>query len=173
MRRVWLVLWFGVCVASCGDSPTGPTGNQVVDVAGIWNYASTLTTVTSSDCIGTSLQANVGTTEVGTMSITQNGAALTATTRSNTDGTSCTYTGTAGSGSISLGWTSCDAAIRTGFTCTDGQRRDVRMASNAINATVSGSMGPGTQAQTYNVTVNGTGAAAGILTLNGSFRATR
>ena len=40
----------------------GPTGSQVVNVAGVWNYTSLTTGVTGGECVALLLQSSVGTT---------------------------------------------------------------------------------------------------------------
>jgi len=173
MKRLIVALALVVCSISCGSSPTGPTGNDVVDVAGVWNFSATLSSVTGGECIGTTIQPSVGNVVRGTISITQTGATLTATTRASTDGSSCTYTGTAGQNSFALGWQTCDAGRQIGATCTNGARRDFNMVTNSINATKSGNTLAGTQAESFNVLVAGTNTNVGVLVLNANFTASR
>lgn len=174
MRRTLFIALVGLVVVSCGgnDSPTGPTGQAVVDAAGVWQYTARLNSVVGGECVGTALQAGVGTTITGTLSITQTGANLTATSRDNGSGSSCQYAGTAGRNSIALGWTSCDTG-NISYTCQGGARREVLMLTNSVNATITGNAASGTQAETFNVVVSGTGAQVGLLTLNASFTASR
>jgi len=171
--KLIVALLVASCALACGSSPTGPTGNDVVDVAGVWNFSGTLSNVTGGECVGTSLQSSVGTTIRGTLSITQTGANLTATTRSASDGSSCTYAGTAGQNAFALSWQACDAGRQIGYPCTNGTRRDFNMVTNSINATQSGNTLSGTQAESFNVLVAGTSTNVGVLVLNASFTASR
>lgn len=173
MKRTVAII-FAILTVACGsDTPTGPTGQSVVDVAGVWNYASTLNTVSGGDCVGAIYQTVVGTAARGTASITQSGANLTATTRSSSDGSSCQFSGTAGSNSIALGWQTCDAGRVSSIQCANGARRDIAMVTNSVNATMSGSSGTGTQAISYNVFNAGTTTGVGVLVLNASFTMTK
>ena len=81
--------------------------------------------------------------------------------------------GPPGSSSVALNAVFWDVGIITGLTCPTGERRDIHLVSEGINGTVSGSTVTGTVAETANVVEAGTGNAAGILTLNSSFVATR
>jgi hypothetical protein len=111
----------------------------------------------------------VGTTANLTVQITQNGSALTALATATATGDTTNYSGTAGSSSISLDWTQMSAGIITGFRCSNGERRDMEVRTNAVTATISGNTQTGTQAESWNIKVNGTGQAVGILFLNSSF----
>ena len=147
--RQHVIVVLALCItAACGggsSSPTTPTpAPQIVQVAGLWGYTATLT--------GSSLEALV---------------------TSDSTGTSTRYAGTAGSSSVALTAVAADVGSVTGIECPSGGGLvDLITLPDAINGTVSGSTITGTQAETSNVTVTGTGAAAGILTLNSSFVAT-
>lgn len=168
-----VVFLFAALAAGCGnDSPTGPTGQSVVDAAGVWQYTARLSSVAGGECVGADFQAAIGQILTGTLSVTQNGANLTATSRDNATGSSCQYTGTAGRNSIALGWTSCDIG-NLSWNCANGARRDLFMITNSVNATINGRSASGTQAESYNVVVGGIGTQVGVLTLNASFTASR
>lgn len=107
------------------------------------------------------------------MQVSQTGSSLTATFTSNTDGSSNAYQGTAGASSIALNETSCSACNIVGATCSTGARRDFRLQTGGISATVSGNSATGTGAETYNIFVAGTNTTVGVLVINSSFRATK
>ena len=165
--------------AACGggnSSPTAPTpppAPQIVQVAGVWGYTVTLTGVTGGGCLGAALIPLIGTTSTGTMQVTQQGSSLEAIATLDSDGTATRYTGTAGSSSIALNAVFWDVGSITGLFCLSGEGRDIHLVSEGINGTVNGSTVTGTVAVTANVVESGTGNAAGILTLNSSFVATR
>ena len=155
-------------------TPTPPPAPQIVRVAGLWGYTATLTGSTGGGCLSEFFQSQIGTTDTGTVQVTQQGSSLEALVTSDSTGTSTRYAGTAGSSSVALTAVAADVGSVTGLECPSGGGLvDLITVSDAINGTVSGSTITGTQADTSNVTVTGTGAAAGILTLNSSFVATR
>ena len=186
MRIQHIIVGLALCItAACGggnSSPTAPTpppaatpppAPQIVQVAGVWGYTVTLTGVTGGGCLGAALMPLIGTTSTGTMQVTQQGSSLEAIATLDSDGTATRYTGTAGSSSIALNAVSWDVGSITGLFCLSGEGRDIHLVSEGINGTVNGSTVTGTIAQTANVVESGTGNAAGILTVNSSFVATR
>ena len=185
MRIQHITVGLALCItAACGDgnsSPTAPTPTtptpppapQIVQVAGVWGYTVTLTGVTGGGCLGAALMPLIGTTFTGTMQVTQQGSSLEAIATLDSDGTATRYTGTAGSSSIALNAVSWDVGSITGLFCLSGEGRDIHLVSEGINGTVNGSTVTGTVAETANVVESGTGNAAGILTVNSSFVATR
>jgi hypothetical protein len=160
--------------AGCGssDSPTSPSNG--VQVAGTWTYTLRLTGTSGGECVGADLQGATGLSDGGTLEITQNGANLTATVRSDLVSGACSYTGTASSGSFVLNLSRCDAGmLQTGYACSNGAVRDLEYTNNAINATVSGTTATGTSIETYNINATNTTNRVGVLTMNWSFNATR
>ena len=188
MRIQHIIVGLALCItAACGggsSSPTAPTpapttptpppAPQIVQVAGLWGYTATLTGSTGGGCLSEFFQSQIGATYTGTVQVTQQGSSLEALVTNDSTGTSTRYAGTAGSSSVALTAVAADVGSVTGIECPSGGGLvDLITVSDAINGTVSGSTITGTQAETSNVTVTGTGAAAGILTLNSSFVATR
>lgn len=109
---------------------------------------------------------------MGTISLTQTGANLTATTTDGA-GSTCQYTGTAGANVITLNWVSCQLGQFTGLTCANNARRDMTMITNSITATISGTTATGNTSQTWNVMIANTQTGVGPMTLTGTFNATR
>lgn len=171
------VIAFGVALLAIGcggeSGPTAPSAPQIAQVGGVWAYRDTATSVSGGECVGAALQGAVGSVSTGTIQITQTGSSLTATATDDSTGSNCSYTGTAGSNSMALNGTFCSIASITGIVCANGARRDIRIQTLAINATITGSSANGTTAETWNVFVSGTATGVGILTLNSSFTATR
>ena len=185
MRIQHIIVGLALCItAACGggnSSPTAPTPTtptpppapQIVQVAGLWGYTAILTDSTGGGCLSGFFRSQIGTTDTGTVQVMQQGSSLEAIVTSDSTGTSTRYAGTAGSSSVALNAVAADAAVITGIECPSGELRDLIVVSEGINGTVSGSTIIGTQAETINVVETGTGAAAGVLTLNSSFVATR
>lgn len=162
-----------ILAMGCGDdSPSSPTPTTV-QVAGVWTFNDTVTSVTGGECFASVFQAAVGTRGTGTAQIQQSGASLTATITDDATGGSCSYTGTAGTNTIALNVVSCTASDLLGASCPGtGALRNVRLQTGSLNGTVTGSSVSGTEAQTYNVTT-AAGTGVGTLTMNGTFTATR
>ena len=168
----WFLIAMALVAFACGG-PTTPSLPAIAQVAGIWNATARITAVSGGECLGSLLQSAIGTTDQFSAAITQNGSSLNATVTSKSSGSSCGYTGTAGSNSIVLNVSSCQSSDLFGVRCANGALRDMRLQAGAINATVSGSSGSGTAANTYNVFVAGTSSGVGILTINESVSMTR
>jgi len=131
MRRLNRIA-FVVCAiftGACGGgskSPTSPTP-QYVQVGGVWSVTTTVTATSGGECFAAAFQSLIGTTDRGTMQISQNGSSLSATFTSDSDGSSCSYQGTAGVSVVALNTTSCTASDIIGATCPSGARRDIRL----------------------------------------------
>jgi hypothetical protein len=110
---------------------------------------------------------------MGTAQISQTGATVNATVNSNDVGGSSQFTGTVGESTLALNWQYCDLCAIRNLQCAPGIFRDLTPQANTIQATITGNSMTGTQAETMNVTVSGTGAPAGTLTINSSFTGTR
>lgn len=176
MKRIAVIILSLLLFPACGggdSSPTSPSSSQVAQVGGVWNVTTTYTSVTGGECLAPALQTAIGTTDRGTMQITQSGSSLTATFTSNSSGGSSSYQGTAGASSIALNALSCTACNLIGATCSNGARRDFRLQTGGVNATVRGNTATGTGAETYNVFVAGTNTTVGTLIINSSFSATK
>ena len=86
---------------------------------------------------------------------------------------SCTYTGTASSGSFSLKTTNCEAGNFYNASCLSGATRDLWLVSDVIEATVNGRDASGTQTRTFDVVVGGTRNSVGTMTAVSKFTARR
>lgn len=167
-----------LALAACGGgggSPSSPSTPQIAQVAGLWRVTATLSSVSGGECAGPFLQALIGTpsgVSRSSVSITQNGATLTATSTSDSNGSTCQYTGNAGANTFTLNWQSCQIGVFR-LTCANGAVRDINLVSNSATMTVTGSSGTGTQAESYNVFVAGTNVGVGVLVANSNISATR
>lgn len=177
-RSGWFLPVVGLACLSlqCGGgdkNPTAPSTPSVVQVAGVWIGTATANSVTGGGCVGSALQVLVGVTDSYTASINQTGSSLTATVTTQQAGTSCSYSGTAGSSTVSLNMTSCQIDVLLGVQCPNGSARDLRLVAGAVTGSVNGTSMTGTAAETWNVFLAGTSTGAGVLTLNSSFSVTR
>lgn len=174
MRRMLIAA--AVLVSACGGGskgPSSPSTPSIAQVGGLWRGTVTLTSVTGGECVGTALQAFVGTSFDYTLSITQAGSSLTATSTDLSDGTTCSWSGTAGANSLVLNATRCDAAVVIGIQCGNGALRDVQLTASVISVNVSGSSITGTYSDTANVFISGTGTGVGILNTSARINAAR
>ena len=182
LGAVALVVVAAMVGATCGGggdsspttpTPTTPPAPTYVNAAGLWTGNERLTSAAGGECVGPTFTASVGTTTPATMQVTQNGSAVTAVVTGTTTGVYANYSGTAGSSSISLNWTYSSAGIISGFPCSNGQLRDLRLNGNTLAADVGGNSASGTVGETWNVYVAGTQTSVGVLILNASFTMTR
>jgi hypothetical protein len=131
---------------------------------------STLAAVSGGECIGSTLEAALGSRDVFTTALKQVGTTLEATVASQGNGTSCAYAGTVGGNLIALNMTSCQSDRVFGVRCSNGALRDLQMVSGAIAARVSArTSGTGTDTSTWNVFTSGTTAPVATLALTASF----
>lgn len=175
-RRLYALLAFPLLLAAAAcendGSPTNPS--TITQMAGTWGYNARLNTVSGGECVGADFQVIVGATDTGTLTITQSGSSLTATQTSDAGGGSCTYSGTASSGSFTLNLTRCDGGqVFRDFSCSNGARRDIEFAANPIEGTVSGNSMTATSVETYNIYSAGTTNRVASLTLSASMTATK
>src|SRR6267143_2028255 len=147
LKRSFGVLAVAVAAISCGggNSPTSPS-QQVAQVAGVWAVTGTFTSVTGGECLASTFQSLVGRTGTGTMQVTHSGSTLSATATDDASGASCSYQGSAGASSVALNLTSCIASDAIGAACPNGARRDVRLQTGAVTASVAENTATGTSA---------------------------
>jgi hypothetical protein len=176
MQRTLFALCLALALASCGGggSPSSPTPT-IAQIAGVWRVSSRVTTVSATECVGSTLAAGgfIGTVSNSTAQISQTGATVNVTASDNASGSTTRYNGTVGESSVALTWQSCDLCVIRNLQCPGGALRDITPQADSIQAAISGSTMNGTEAVTYNVTVSGSGAPAGLLIINGAFSATK
>ena len=129
----------------------------------------TLTSVSGGACVGSALQASVGSRDIFAALIQQSNADLTASLNSQGNQTSCSYSGTVTGATVSLSLSSCQAGRVVGVRCADGTRYDVQLLTDRITAQA-GSAGPGTSTSTWNVMAAGSSVPSAVLTLSSEFR---
>jgi hypothetical protein len=160
-------------VVGCGGSPSTPTPPPptYVNAAGLWTGSLNLTSVTGGECAGTAYQSFLGTPRASlalTLQVTQDVSALTAVATATATGVATNYTGTAGTTSFTLNIASAGTGTISGFTCLDGQSRDLKLTAATIVANVNGNAATGTFTDTYNVFVAGTQTNVGTMVLGGT-----
>ena len=174
------VVAVAVSGAACGgggsSNPAAPTPTAaqpaMTQAAGVWTGVNQSMSVDGGECVGVSLAAMADGKTAFTLDVTQHGSALTAISTAPVSGLPTNYSGTAGSGNISL-TAAPEVEWVLGFACQSGLRRDVQSVSDTINMTVSDNTGTVTAAQTYNVFVAGTNTGVGTMTISSSFSVAR
>ena len=175
----WVLAALSLVALNCGGdstsptSPTAPSTPTIAQVAGVWTGTATLTSVTGGECVGTVLQSAVGSADSFTAAVTQTGSTLSATITSQSSGLSCSYSGTAGSNTVTLNLTTCQVDTLLDVQCAGGVLRDMQLIAEGITGTVSGNTVSGTTAETWNVFIAGTTVGVGPLTLNSTFTMAR
>jgi hypothetical protein len=144
------------CLSACGGNT--PTAPSIAQVSGVWIGLASQSSVSGGQCSDVFVN---GAESSYTLSITQTGSTLAATSSSQLTGIHCSYTGTAGSNTVALNATGCSASAYQ-VTC-NGTPRDTFLVGLNITATISGNAMIGTAGETWNVfprgnTTNGLGA---------------
>lgn len=162
MRKLALLILLGA--AGCGDSPSAPAP-QPVQAAGVWRGNLRVTGAAGEPCVGAAFQSAAGVSFDYTLTVQQSGASVTATSRSVATGIVCQLTGTAGTSSILLNQSTCNATEPRFFSC-ETIFRDARPAALTLNVDISGNSASGGYVETYNVFVSGTTTNLGTASLN-------
>jgi len=163
-----LALFLLSSLSTCGGgSPAAPSGPA--QVAGVWTGTLTVTSITGGECVGVVLQSAVGRSTKLTASVQQSGSSLTATVTDDGTGTSCSYSGSVGTTTISLNLQSCPVDAVLGLRCGNGALRDIQVVAGALTGTVSGSRITGTETSTWNTFVTRTAIGTGPMVFNGQF----
>jgi hypothetical protein len=128
----------------------------------------TLTSVSGGACVGSALQASIGSRDIFAALVQQSTTSLTASLSSQGNQTSCAYSGTLSGTSVSLSLNACQAGRVVGFQCADGTRYDLQLTGDRIAAQAS-SAGPGTSTSTWYVVPQVGSAPSAVLTLTAEF----
>ena len=173
MKRFLSGLGLSVILAACGSDSTAPTPVPV-QLAGIWTMTETRTSVTGGECLDGTFQSGVGTAAQNTMTFTQNGTSLNATSTTQSNGVSCSWFGTADVGRFALTLSSCQSnANQLGLRCANGNVRDLKIAQSGITASLNSAGYTGTKGDTYSVLVAGTQTLVGTVTVNSNVTMTK
>ena len=171
--RVLLIL-LSTTGSACEDRPaaadaTATPSPFAANFNGFHSEAMMLTSVTGGECVGDDLRTRVGSLDVGTLTLSQKDADVTAIVRSATTGLECTYQGGASIESFAVSSRSCDTA-KILFGCSSGQARILELVRSTITASITGTTTTGTVATSYNVFAPPTGTStqqtpvAGLIT---------
>lgn len=144
-------------VSACGSdsgSPGSPSTPTIMQVGGVWVGNVTQSSVSGGECVGALFQSSNGSSDRYTITINQSGSSLTGSATSQSTGQTCSYSGTAGSSTMTFNVTSCPS---TGFrvTCNGGVQRDIYLNSRNFTATLGGNILSGTVGENWNVYVAG------------------
>jgi hypothetical protein len=163
------------CISACAsDSPTTPSIGGTAQVAGLWRGTATTASISGGECFASLFQSLIGSSGSVSMTLTQNGAKVTATVPGADGSSNYTYAGTAASTTLTLSSTACATCDAIGAQCpSGGALRDVKLQSSNVTATVNSNTMSGTETETYNVLVAGTTTSVGTLTINDTFSLTR
>lgn len=164
MKRLALTVAVGLALTACGggdsnngtSTPTTPSAPTIAQVGGVWTGSVVQTSASGGDCVGPFFQQSNGASDRYTVTISQSGTFLTATASSQTSGSSCTYSGTAGSNTLALNFLDCQSGAAYRVTCAGGFQRDIYLRARSITGTVSGNVINGTTGETWNVYPVGT-----------------
>jgi hypothetical protein len=169
MARLMLgaVCCAGLGAACSSPPPAAPSASQV---AGAWVANETLVTASGGDCVGVDL-AQAGARRDRVLMALSGQSTMNATITSEGNGTSCAYSGSNQSGTLSLTMTACQASRVAGILCTGGLRRDLQLVGGAVQASADSrtGTGSGTETTTWNVTPAGSSGLVGVLSVRSTF----
>ena len=146
-------------VAPTSPQPSGQPGS-VPPVISHWQLTARLMTVTGGECVGETLQSQIGVPEGYSLLVTQRGDNVDATLTSASGDLSCTYTEGTGDGTGFAfgvrGWFKCEPGqVVRNFPCGNGVLRDTESLGQTISAIISGTEISGTWRETRAVTLPG------------------
>src|SRR2546425_13229274 len=138
--RLLAALACAATMTSCASpAPAAPSASQI---AGAWVANSTLTAASGGECVGADLRSAIGRRDVFLAALAGQ-SAIDATITSQGNGTSCAYTGSNSSGSVSLTMTSCQSGRVVNVRCSTGDRRDLQLVSATLQARADSRVGSG------------------------------
>jgi len=166
-----LALGATVCAglaAACSSPP--PAAPSPAQVAGAWVANETLATASGGECVGADL-IQAGARRDRVLVALSGQSTMSATITSDGNGTSCAYSGTNQSGTLSLTMTTCEASRVPGIVCASGVRRDLQLVGGSVQASADSrtGTGSGTETTAWNVTVPGSTDIAGVLSVRSTF----
>ncbi|MBA3638474.1 MAG: hypothetical protein M3541_06365 [Acidobacteriota bacterium] len=137
-----------------------------------------ITSVTGGDCLNPVFASSVDRVYSQTLSLQQDGSALTGRVPATIYGVDCNLTGTATRNALSLRSSDCSplgspASPSIPVACSSGGELRITSPTVAADITTSGSSGTGTYSETFIVTSPTTGQQVSTMTVNGSVTMTR
>lgn len=178
LRRSLGALILPSLLAGCGGaSPSSPSPPTVAQVGGQWRFSVRITGVTGGGCLSASFAPEVNRVFTQTLSLQQDGSALTGRVPGTVYGVDCNLTGTATPSGISLRTPACaplrsEAAPAIPVACQSGGELLITSPAVAADITTNGNSGMGTYSETFNVTTHA-GEPVPSMTLSGSVTMTR
>jgi hypothetical protein len=147
-----LLILLCTTASACEDQPPAPATPSpfIADFNGFHSEAMILTGVGGGECVGDDLRTRIGSVDLGTVTVSQKDADVTAIVRSATTGLECTYQGEASLAAFAVSSRTCDAA-KILFGCSNGSARILELVRSTITASMSESTTTGVVAASYNV----------------------
>jgi hypothetical protein len=143
-----LILLSAVLVSACDHrGPTAPSSSLVptppVSRTDVWSITVRLTAASGGECVGETMQSQIGVPESYSLSITPQGSHVKVTLRSMSGDYACTFPAMAESDGFTTfgvnGWMSCETSgVVRGFTCANGTTRDMLRLGENISGQISG-----------------------------------
>jgi hypothetical protein len=133
----------GPTAPSPSPVPSSPVPVPPVPVTDVWNITVHLATVAGGECVGETMQSQVGVPQSYSLSTTSKGSAVDVTLRSASGDYACTFPARAESdGFTTFGvnaWYSCTTSlVAQDFVCANGIRRDMMRLGENISGRISG-----------------------------------
>jgi hypothetical protein len=145
-----LILLLAVLASACDHpSPTAPSPSPTpaptppAPVTDEWNITVRLTGATGGECVGESMQSQMGVPQSYSLSITSQGSDVNVTLRSMSGDYACTFPARAESDGFTTfgvnGWMSCETSgVIRDFVCDNGSARDMLRLGENIDGHISG-----------------------------------
>ena len=148
-----LVLASVFFVSACDHrGPTGPSPSPVpsspvpvppVPVTDVWNITVRLTTVAGGECVGETMQSQVGVPQSYSLSTTSKGSTVDVTLRSASGDYACTFPARAESDGfttfgVNASYSCTTSLVAQDFVCANGIRRDMMRLGENISGRITG-----------------------------------
>ena len=153
MRSVLFVLALlvlsGLSACGGGSSPAAPSPSASAQVGGLWTGTATRTSVTGGECLGpTACRFGAKVAENHPHNSADWQLADRHGHQHSMHAAACTYSGSAGTDTISLTLQSCLGGRLNNIKCTNGDLRDMELVGDAFTGTVDAAGIVGTEEQT-------------------------
>jgi hypothetical protein len=144
-----LILVSALLVSGCNhDAPTAPSPPPAppppIPVTSMWNIAVRLVAVAGGECVGETMQSQLGMPKSYSLSTTSKGNMVDVTLKSATGDYACTFPAKAESDGFTTfgvgGFLSCETttAVIRNFACANGTLRDMQRFGEDISGHISG-----------------------------------
>ena len=159
--------------------PTSPTDVSlfIPNAEGVWSGPMTLSEYHTGDhCTGEMIDTFLPVADVGTLSIAQQNADMSATFTTESTGLACRYDGTSTLSTVAMNAKSCDRTLLL-VNCAEGGVRVLQLVGSRVTGVWKGNQLTGEASATYNVFLPGKGGVPEIpvasLVTTHDFSATR